>query len=136
MAENGLKHLICGGIGHPTMDKLMETGDPRGPIGRVPFSLWICQQCGVMAIHLETPGDIYWYKSTAVESRRLLRHRAGCAYCSTRFDCWCDSPGQRHMCDGCDAKAEESKMTGEFPGPIYPEDLQAQDTATGHTDDF
>lgn len=37
-------------------------------------------------------------------------HRAGCAYCSTRFDCGCDSPGARHMCPRCDDAAEESKM--------------------------
>ena len=98
------------------MDKLMESGNPRGPIGRVAFSLWICQQCGMMALHLETPGDIYWYKSTTIERRQVLRpHKAGCAYCPTRFDCSCDSPGQRHMCPRCDAEAEESKKAGELP---------------------
>jgi hypothetical protein len=83
-------------------------------------------------------------------------HHAGCAYCPTRFDCSCDSPGRRHMCPRCDNAAEESKMEGDYmggilaprvwpapdpqdrvgSGPRYPEDLTSAETGAGSTDDF
>jgi hypothetical protein len=60
-------------------------------------------------------------------------HHAGCAYCPTRFDCTCDSPGQRHMCPRCDDAAEDSKMSGEFPhanpGEVAVDNAQADAAA-------
>ncbi len=104
MSDNGMTTLRCGIEDHGDMDRLFEDHRPL----TAAFSLWICQGCGTMAVHLEVPGDIYWYKAEA--KTRWTTHLAGCAYCPTRFDCSCDTPGSRHMCPGCDAAAEESKM--------------------------
>lgn len=129
MTDNGMKTLRCGIEDHGDMDRLFEDHRPL----TAAFSLWICQGCGAMAVHLEVPGDIYWYnaqsKTRTTDEPGAPRvslmepvfgwppssHRAGCAYCPERFDCSCDNPGQRHMCPRCDDAAEESKMAGEFP---------------------
>lgn len=139
LAENELKTLACGTPAHGDMDHFI--GSPSG-------SMWICKRCGLLAVHLQTTSDIWWYTAFGID--QPLPHRAGCAYCSTRFDCSCNSPGQRHMCPRCDAEAEESKTSGEFPtpdggevaqdraasGPRYPEDLTPAETGAGSTDDF
>lgn len=109
MSENGMTTLRCGIEDHGDMDRLFEDHRPLAAA----FSLWICQRCGTMAVHLEVPGDIYWYK--AHSKTRAETHRAGCAYCPTKFDCRCGTPGARHMCPRCDDAAEESKVTGRFP---------------------
>ncbi len=128
MSDNGMMALRCGNEDHGDMDRLFEDHRPL----TAAFSLWICQACGTMAVHLEVPGDIYWYnaqsKTRTTDEPGAPRtslmgpvfagppeatgtgHRAGCAYCPARFDCSCDSPGSRHMCPRCDAEAEDSKM--------------------------
>lgn len=163
MSENSLTTLRCG-TGYE-MSRLFEQ-PPHDP----GLSVWVCIDCGSLAVHVESSGDIFWYgaqtKSHSTDEPGAPRvslmgpvftgppktevHRAGCAYCSARFDCSCDSPGQRHMCPRCDAEAEESKMSGEFPtpdagqvaqdraasGPRYPEDLTSAETGAGSTDAF
>ena len=59
MAENELKALACGTPAHGDMDHFM--GSPSG-------SMWICKRCGLLAVHLQTTGDIWWY--TASSRRR------------------------------------------------------------------
>ncbi len=139
---NELAHLACGVKDHGGMDRMLA--QPTPPLGSAAFTLWICQLCGVMALHLETPGDIYWYRPY---EKKDHAHMAGCAYCSAKFACACGVPGASHMCPGCDAAAEESKMeVGVDPaspggdrslsGPRYPEDLTAAETVAGSADDF
>ncbi len=161
MTDNVMSDLKCQVTVHGDMEKLITK--PTLPLGSPSFTLWVCHQCGVMALHLEAPGDIYWYSADSKSrdaGRGLGRHRAGCAYCPARFDCTCDSPGQRHMCPRCEAEAEESKMEGDYmggalaprvwpapdpgevaqdrvgSGPRYPEDLTSAETGAGSTDDF
>ena len=150
---NELAHLACGVEDHGGMDRMLA--QPTPPLGSAAFTLWICQLCGVMALHLETPGDIYWYRPY---EKKDHAHMAGCAYCSAKFACACGVPSASHMCPGCDAAAEESKMgVGSLPssktncgcteahigasactarGPRYPEDLTAAETIAGSADDF
>ena len=105
MTNNTLAHLACGVEDHGWMDRMLA--QPAPPLGSAAFTLWICQLCGVMALHLETPGDIYWYRPYEKQDHA---HMAGCTYCSAKFACACGAPRADHMCPGCDAAAEESKM--------------------------
>lgn len=134
MSDNGMMTLRCGIEDHGDMDRLFE--DPR-PLTAA-FSLWICQACGTMAVHLETPGDIYWYnaqsKTRTTDEPGAPRtslmgpvfgnpsatevHHAGCAYCPNKFPCSCGSPWVGHVCPRCDATAEESKMEGDHMGGV------------------
>ncbi len=114
---NELAHLACGVEDHGGMDRMLA--QPTPPLGSAAFTLWICQLCGVMALHLETPGDIYWYRPY---EKKDHAHMAGCTYCPAKFACACGVPGARHMCAGCDAAAEGSKrgISGDYMGGILP----------------
>lgn len=54
---NELKALRCGTPAHGDMAQLLNAA----PEGVGPWSMWICQRCGLLAVHLEAAGDIFWY---------------------------------------------------------------------------
>ncbi len=70
---NELKSLPCGTPAHSNMARLMGAK----PDGIGPWSMWVCQRCGLLALHMETGGDIYWYGPPT--SRSGTPHKAGCA---------------------------------------------------------
>lgn len=117
MNDNGMKALRCA-IGHGDMVRLQNR--PEGGL----FSLWLCERCGDLALHMELKGDIYWYKTAVLDrmGRRELNpprplpasqsdgfHQVKCDYCPVRFGCGCPDRDGPHMCMGCDNRAEDSK---------------------------
>ena len=118
MVDNGMKALRCA-VGHGPMLRLQNR--PEGGM----FSLWLCESCGDLPLHMELRGDIYWFKTAVIdrmgrrdlppahplpESRGGGLHQVKSDHCPVRFGCCCANPDGPHMCMGCDTKAEDSKM--------------------------
>lgn len=60
MTDNTMRTLRCA-VGHGDMVQLF--GRPAGGM----FSVWLCEGCGDLALHMEARGDIYWFKTAVID---------------------------------------------------------------------